>query len=118
MVYLWILIWLSDLLGQPERDRRDFVVRQVFVPGHICSVNAEFNDPCNVNSLLGTILCKREMKVRSDRKIGGKALEVTCPARFTACVVAGGAGSMKEPLSITGIRRCNGGRRWLPVILL
>ena len=70
-------------------------------------MDAEFDNPRYAISSLCKIFRKREMKVRSNSKIGGKPLEVICPARFTVCIVTGGAGAMKEPLAITVIRRCH-----------
>src|ERR1035437_205475 len=57
------------------------------------------------------------MEVRSNRKIGGKPLEVSFPARSSACAVAGGAMTLEAACAIAGIGRFDGGRRWIPVFL-
>src|ERR1035438_5910159 len=57
------------------------------------------------------------MQVRSDRKIGGKPLEVSFPARSSARAVAGGAMTLEAARAIAGIGRFDGGRRWMPVFL-
>jgi hypothetical protein len=58
---LFVLVRLYDVLRQPQADGCDFVIGQVFMPGHIGSGDSEFDDLCQAIPALGSRNCRLEI---------------------------------------------------------